>query len=135
MISSAIYDRLSNNTELTNKLAIMEGIPAIYKVWALQDSLFPYLVYRLEENKSFEHPYKSEFTLYIDLWDFNENTMKESGIISDIIKLEFNNKFMEHPKYGAMQSWLFSRGQMQSDLPGIAHIVHQITIHAWDKEI
>lgn len=135
MISSAIYNRLINNTELTSILAVMEGNPAIYKVWALEDSDFPYIVYRLEENKSFEHPYKSEFTLYIDVWDYNENTMKLSGTISDILKLEFHNKFMEHPKYGAMQSWLFSRGQLQSDLPGIAHVIHQFTIHAWDKEI
>ena len=135
MISSTIYNLLSNNVDLTSKLAIMDGLPAIYKLWAVEDSLMPYIVYRLEENKGFEHPYKSEFTLYIDVWDYNENTMIDASNISDVLKLMLNNIMLEHPKYGAVQGWLFSRGQMQSDTPGIQHIVHQFRIHAWDKEI
>lgn len=134
MISSAIYSRLTNNTNLTDKLAKVDDIPAVYKVWAVEDSEFPYIVYRLVEDKMFEHPYKSQFTLYIDVWDYNENTMILAQEISDILKLEFNFKRMEHPKYGAMQSWLQTRGQMVSDSPGINHIVHQFLVHAWDKE-
>lgn len=139
MINSAIYNRLKNNTDLTDLLAkIDDGLggtfPAIYKLWAEEDSPFPYIVYRLTESKIFEHPYKSEFTLYIDIWDYNEDSTKLSQEISDIIKKEFNFKRMEHNKYGAMQSWMMSRGQQQSDLKGMSHMIHQFTVHAWDKE-
>lgn len=125
--------------ELTQLLANVgfedEHLPAIYDVWAIEDSPFPYIVNRVTEDKNFSHPYKSRFTLYLDVWDYNENSTKLAREISNIVKKLFNDKIMKHPDYGAIQSWLDTRGQLQSDLPGISHIVHQITIHAWDTDL
>lgn len=135
MIKSAVYSRLKSNNDLVSKLAVMEGEPAIYDVWPLEDSKFPYVVYRIAESKNFRHPYKSQFTLYIDVWDYNESSSILSGLISNILKREFHWKTMKHPKYGAMQSWLLSRDELQTDLPGIKHIAHQFTVEAWDKDI
>ena len=141
MIGSAIYDRLSTTAELTEKLAWLKDdwgneYPAIFQIWAAQDSPFPYIVFRLEENSSFDHVYKSEFTLHLDVWDYNEGgSVITATEISDIIKKMFHNVSVVHPKYGAMTSWFSVRGQIQEETEGIVHIIHQFTIQAWTREV
>ena len=134
MLASAIFQRLLNDTELAGMLAIIDGMPAVFQTWAEPDTPFPYVVFRLSDIAS-DHWGRRVFTLYIDVWDYNEggHPGTAKAISKRIVEL-FDRQGLTHPDFEVIRCNLGTRGMVPEDTSGIVHLAHQFTVIAWRKK-
>lgn len=138
MKPSTLYGLL-DTPEITDKIAEYEYsdglyVPAIYNIWAKQDSPFPYIVYRLESIEG-NHWNKRTRYAYIDIWDYREGG---STVTVDKIAREIKNILhmlkTSDDEWGAMQVRFDNDGYVPEDEDYIIHYASRYRIRAWDKD-
>ena len=136
MLPATLYDLL-NTSKITNLIAeysytAILKVPAIYNLWAKQDSEFPYIVYRLESIEG-NHWDKNTRYAYIDVWDYQEGG---STVTVDSIAREIKNVLhmlkTSDSDWGAMQVRFDNDGYVQEDEDYIIHYASRYRIRAWD---
>ena len=134
MLASAVFAKMLNDDALTDMVATIDGMPAIFQTWAEPDSPFPYVVFRLNDSAS-GHWGRRVFTLYIDVWDYNDggHPRTAKAISKRVVEL-FDRQRLVHPDFEAIRCSLGTRGLIPEDTSGIVHLAHQISVIAWRKK-
>ncbi len=131
MLASAVFTKMLNDEVLMDMVATIDGMPAIFQTWAEPDSPFPYVVFRMDDSAS-GHWGRRVFTLYIDVWDYNEggHPGTAKAISKRIVEL-FDRQRLAHPDFEAIRCSLDTRGLIPEDTSGIVHMAHQFSVIAW----
>ena len=134
MLASAVFTKMLNDEVLMDMVATIDGMPAIFQTWAEPDSPFPYVVFRMDDSAS-GHWGRRVFTLYIDVWDYNEggHPGTAKAISKRIVEL-FDRQRLAHPDFEAIRCSLDTRGLIPEDTSGIVHLAHQFSVIAWRKK-
>ena len=75
------------------------------------------------------------FTLYIDVWDYNEGGHPGTAkAISERVVELFDRQRLVHPDYEAIRCNLDTRGMVTEDTSGIVHVAHQFSVITWRKK-
>jgi hypothetical protein len=138
MKASTLYGLLDTEA-VTDLLAEYEyqselTVPALYHIWAKQDSEFPYIVYRMESIEG-NHWNKRTRYAYIDVWDYQEGG---STVTTDDIAKEIKNILhmlkTSDDEWGAMQVRFDNDGYVPEDENYIIHYHSRYRIRAWDVD-
>ena len=134
MLASTIFEKLLNDPELAGMLATIDGMPAVFQTWAEDDTHFPYVVFRTNDNASW-HWGRRVFTLYVDVWDYNDggHPGTAKAISKRIVEL-FDRQRLTHPDFEAIRCSLDTRGLVPEDTSGIVHLAHQFSVIVWRKK-
>lgn len=143
MLAEAVYTKMVNDMELVSMISTYEGFPAIFENDAQPGAKFLYITFRMEDSPGTGLFLKRKFTLYIDVWDYQEGgDTTEAKRVSSRIEELFDRKRLEHPDYGIIQCYMQTRGLIRegdgdrdsTKETAIIHITHQFEVTAWRKK-
>lgn len=143
MLAEAVYAKMTNDTELVSMISTYEGMPAIFENDAQPGVKFIYITFHMDDGPGTGLFLKRKFTLYIDVWDYQEGgDTTEAKRVSTRIEELFDRKRLEHQDYGIIQCYMQTRGrisEVDSERNGkketaIIHIAHQFEVTAWRKK-
>jgi hypothetical protein len=143
MLAEAVYAKMTNDTELVSMISSYEGMPAIFENDAQPGAKFIYITFHMDDGPGTGLFLKRKFTLYIDVWDYQEGgDTTEAKRVSTRIEELFDRKRLEHQDYGIIQCYMQTRGLIREGdgerdskkETAVIHIAHQFEVTAWRKK-
>jgi hypothetical protein len=138
MIESTIVTVLSADTTLKSFISeytipgTSQKIPAIFNKIAPEGATKPYIVFKIEENKT-NSIAVAEFAIYFDFWDYGQSWIKVSRA-AEAVKNILDYKIFEHENYSKIRPLFFSGGSVEEEDSRVIHYNQLFSARAFRKK-
>lgn len=112
--------------------AAMGGTVRLYPIWAVPDSVFPYLVHRIDMGIEADWSPVARCTYYLDIWSDSHNA-EEILAIRELLMSLLDGKIFSTAETTDCYVWIQTDAFIPETEPGIWHYAFQFNLK-WLKD-
>ena len=132
MFESAIIKLLSEDDDLASLLTVFDSSPAIFAERAPKAAMTPFIIFKIDRSSN-ECPAVQEFTVLIDLYDYDKSRVNSNKAI-ERIEFLLDRAEIEHERYSKIRLVFFAGSYVEETDPRDIHYNMQFLARAGRKK-